>query len=573
MSEFVVNAPKDAVERKSIYIMVDTLIEGTPRQDGSFSQELYLDDGRLEGKLAMVGGVEDVALCRQLCDCKNNEKLLLGLGVSIAPAEGIQLPKTMTVQWMHYGKNDRYGGGTVYRFSCPTDGSECLYFFNQVPRREDDDVIGNLTFYFDGPGQMAEVNVRLLVDDSVPVSVCQKEEKVDRASEEYQEMIARSLVSAGGDGRLARVISQWKQGEPLVVSYIGGSITQGAGAKPIATKCYAAKSFEALQERFGANATYVKAGVGGTSSEFGLMRYQKEVCLNGDRQPDLVVIEFAVNDYDDETKGRCYESLVRLALSGEKKPAVVLLFSVFANDENLQDRLIPIGLRYGVPMVSVKNAVVPQFSLAAGKGRVISKRQYFYDTYHPTNMGHQVMADCLLHLFETVEKNMPDVSESYEKALGETLGYYGKMFTGVRLVTSQKPFAKDVEVSVGDFTEVDAELQCVERDRDSDVTPEFTENWMKPAGSKTNQPFVLKLCAKDIFLIFKDSGSTSVGTAVVKVDGVVVYEADPHKNNWTHCNVKILHEAEEATIHVVELSMKAGDEHKAFTILGFGYTL
>lgn len=572
MKEFRINAPKDAVERKSIYIMVDTLIEATPRQDGSFSQELYLDDGRLEGKLEMIGGIEDEALRRELCDCKRNEKLLLGLGVSIAPVEGQYLPEEMVVQWKHYGRQDRYGGGTTYRFTCPTDGSECLYFFDQLPRSADDDVIGNLTFFFGEAGQMAEVNVRLLVDDSVSVPVCQKEEKVDRDSEAYQKMIARSLVDAGRDGRLSEVIRRWKQGEEITVSYIGGSITQGAGAKPIATKCYAYRSFQALSQRFGAQAQYVKAGVGGTSSEFGLMRYRKEVCLDGERQPDLVVIEFAVNDSADETEGRCLESLVREALSGEKHPAVVLLFSVFANDWNLQERMIPVGLHYGIPMVSVRNAVVPQFALPADKGRVISKRQYFYDTYHPTNVGHTVMADCLVHLFDVVEQQPQETDPVCAARLEASLGYYGKMFGDIRLVTQGNALPEACSVEVGDFTVRDTELQCVERDADSGVTPEFPENWMKLPGTGSNNPFVLRICAKDLFLIFKDSGATNVGTAVVTVDGTVVYEANPHENNWTHCNVKILHEDEVAKMHMVEVSMKSGDEEKAFTILGIGYT-
>ena len=45
------------------------------------------------------------------------------------------------------------------------------------------------------------------------------------------------------------------------------------------------------------------------------------------------------NDEGDETKGRCYESLVTKILSMPDAPAVLLLFAVFANDWNLQERL------------------------------------------------------------------------------------------------------------------------------------------------------------------------------------------------------------------------------------------
>ena len=42
---------------------------------------------------------------------------------------------------------------------------------------------------------------------------------------------------------------------------------------------------------------YVKAGVGGTPSELGMVRYDLDVTKNGEITPDLVVVEFAVNDW------------------------------------------------------------------------------------------------------------------------------------------------------------------------------------------------------------------------------------------------------------------------------------
>ena len=47
---------------------------------------------------------------------------------------------------------------------------------------------------------------------------------------------------------------------------------------------------------------FIKAGVGGTPSELGMIRFDRDVLRDG-QQPDIVVIEFAVNDEGDETKG------------------------------------------------------------------------------------------------------------------------------------------------------------------------------------------------------------------------------------------------------------------------------
>ncbi len=143
-------------------------------------------------------------------------------------------------------------------------------------------------------------------------------------------MIQRSLMNFGNTCRIQRVIEKARDGKEVTLAYIGGSITQGAGAIPIHTKCYAYQSCQLFQKRFAAqdNVRLIKAGVGGTPSELGMIRFDRDV-LRGEEQPDLVVIEFAVNDEGDETKGDCYESLVRKVLNLPWKPAVVLLFSVF----------------------------------------------------------------------------------------------------------------------------------------------------------------------------------------------------------------------------------------------------
>ncbi len=156
-------------------------------------------------------------------------------------------------------------------------------------------------------------------------------------SEEYCGMISRSLLQLGNPYRIRKAIEKSKAGKEVTLAYIGGSITQGAGAIPIHTECYAYKSFQLFQNRFSTqnNVRFIKAGVGGTPSELGMIRFDRDVLREGER-PDIVVIEFAVNDEGDETKGVCYESLVRKVLKLPWKPAVVLLFSVFANDWNFR---------------------------------------------------------------------------------------------------------------------------------------------------------------------------------------------------------------------------------------------
>lgn len=382
-------------------------------------------------------------------------------------------------------------------------------------------------------------------------------------------MISKSLLNKGNNRRLKAAIEKAQKGEKVTIAYIGGSITQGAGAKPIHTGCYAYKSYLKFKELFGKkggdNVHFIKAGVGGTPSELGMIRYDRDVLRNGEVRPDIVVVEFAVNDEGDETKGICYESLILNILSAENKPAVVLLFSVFLNHWNLQERLSPVGRLYELPMVSISDAVVEQFKLTREQGNIITKRQFFYDIYHPTNDGHTIMADCLGHLFEQTARNSWDdkeVSLDKEPAIGNS-------FVGIHLI-DKKDNACGAVIEQGSFKEIDKELQLVEMDVNPLGTPQFPYNWMHtPESGK--ESFCMTVSSKSLILIFKDSGRMDFGKAEVYVDGNRVLTADPQAVGWTHCNAAILYQEEISREHKIEIKMSKDSKDKYFTILGFGY--
>ena len=311
-----------------------------------------------------------------------------------------------------------------------------------------------------------------------------RSEKVDLHSEEYYKMVQRSLMNLGNTYRIRKVIEKARAGKEVTLAFIGGSITQGAGAVPIQTECYAYKSYQLFQKRFARNnnVRFIKAGVGGTPSELGMIRFDRDVLREGE-QPDLVVIEFAVNDEGDETKGDCYESLVRKVLKLPWRPAVVLLFSVFANDWNLQERLQPVGRQYDLPMVSILDAVTPQFSGKEQK-RVITKNQFLYDMFHPTNLGHTIMADCLEYLMEVCDTSDHARVDSFRQGMTEEEVLeqclhgepaIGNSFEKVKLLDRRDGY-EGASMREGGFDATDHELQCVEMDQDLCTTPEFPYN-------------------------------------------------------------------------------------------------
>ena len=571
-------APRDPEKaRAHFYIMRGKEICGLKQGDGKAVQFIYESDGRLANSAQIVGNITDGRILELLGTVKGFRTLVHSIGVSVEmepPAEKIEFVFQM------YGKKDLYGGGTNLVATLQGDGMEQRICLSDYEWSLDDDVPGQIRFTFDQPERVGKADVRFYLNDGFTAPEDLTEEKVDLHSEEYYKMVQRSLMNLGNTYRIRKVIEKARAGKEVTLAFIGGSITQGAGAVPIHTECYAYKSYQLFQKRFARNnnVRFIKAGVGGTPSELGMIRFDRDV-LRREEQPDLVVIEFAVNDEGDETKGDCYESLVRKVLNLPWKPAVVLLFSVFANDWNLQERLKPVGYRYDLPMVSIRDAVSPQFQMPKGRGRVLTKNQFFYDMFHPNNMGHTIMADCLQYLFEqcdlrnqcgveTLERQMK-AEERLKECMSEPPAI-GKSFETVRLL-DRKDGYRGAEIDEGGFTAVDRELQSVEMDAELTPVPQFPYNWMYDGTNSDKNYFEMTITCRSLLLVFKDSGEIYTGKAEISVDGGYCMTADPHINNWLHCNAVILFQEEESKKHIVRITIPEEDRNKQFTILGFGY--
>ncbi len=569
-------APKDpAKKRKSFYIMRNKSVAGSVQPDGRGTQFIYLNDGRMISSAKIVGSISDEAMLKLLETTEGFRTLVHSIGITVSARDR---EKKVDFVFQMYGKSDIYGSGTNLRKSLRADGMENILVLDECRWSEDDDIPGQIRFEFETAGEQAEVSVRFFLQDGFDAPEPEEESKVDFASPYYQEMIQQSLMQTGNNLRLKKAIDRARAGEDVTIAFIGGSITQGAGAIPINTQCYAYKTFQGLCELAGKgteeNIHYIKAGVGGTPSELGMLRYERDVLRGGTVTPDIVVVEFAVNDAGDETGGECYDSLVRKILNAENAPAVILLFAVFADDYNLQERLSPVGEAYHLPMVSTKNCVTEQFYKKPGEGKVVSKGQFFYDCFHPTNIGHSIMADGLKYLMQTVDAQPYDESGADIRQIAPPIG--GE-FEKVKLLAARENHC-GASIDPGDFTETDRELQCVEQDLNLAPTPEFPDNWMykgseKSKGKGVGKPraFSMDITCSALLMIYKDSASPKVGCAEVFVDGEKVLLANPKLNGWTHCNPAICFRGRERKTYHVEVRMQPGDEDKDFTILGFGY--
>jgi len=355
------------------------------------------------------------------------------------------------------------------------------------------------------------------------------------------DMLERSVITTGNNERMKKAIEKARKGEDVTLAYIGGSITQGYNAGT--TEIFAKLSSDYFRDTYATTGkvNYVNAGLSGTPSLLGLIRSDRDIF---EAKPDVVFIEFAVNDAQDNMNKAAFESLLRKALLQEQEPAVVLLFSMTETGYTCQNTMQLIGMNYELPMISVPNALNPEFE--AGR---MTWADWADDGSHPNKDGQKLYSEFIIRYFNKVDTE--EVSAPYvlrEKMLN--LDY-----------TTMKMADKDsVKVlDMGSFHEENGHEA-------------FTKGWVKAKDATENKSFVFELDCRSLFLVYKEANNADFGTAEVYVDGEKMMTITSNKpEGWYNpVPVRIFRDSECKT-RTVEIRMQEGDEDKLFYLLAIGY--
>ena len=200
------------------------------------------------------------------------------------------------------------------------------------------------------------------------------------------------------------------RGENITVGFLGGSITQGCLSSTPET-CYAYLVYRWWCETFpDADITYVNAGIGGTTSQFGVARADSDLLS---KQIDFTVVEFSVNDDDNAHFLETYEGLIRKIYSSQTKPGILIVNSVRYDDGvNAQAQHVRIGKAYELPCVSMKPTLYEKVLDCTYTSRDITE-----DDLHPNDEGHGLMAEVIISFLETVYKELKAGNEDADNHL------------------------------------------------------------------------------------------------------------------------------------------------------------
>lgn len=201
----------------------------------------------------------------------------------------------------------------------------------------------------------------------------------------------------------------------LVIGFLGGSITEGSGASSVANRWSSKVVNEYFRSAYpNKNVVERNASIGGTGSEYGMIRMRKDLSLDSSSTPDVVFVEFAVNDAWGRgmTLTQNMESIVRQLISLPKIPVIIFVYTTSADSyyntgsrdgkcvENAIDAFHVTAENYGIYEINLNDYIWEgvksgKFVWKAGASGALTG----YGT-HPNDGGHKVYAERITELLK-----------------------------------------------------------------------------------------------------------------------------------------------------------------------------
>lgn len=357
-----------------------------------------------------------------------------------------------------------------------------------------------------------------------------------------QNMIENSLLAQGNNYRLKKVIEKARNGEDVTLGFIGGSITYGYNSGTTENFAKLVTDFFAKEYGTGENVHCVNAGLSGTPSLLGLIRSDKELFP---AKPDVVFIEFSVNDGDLNGDFTGYESLVRKCLMQDNAPAVILLFSIIESGYTMQNDHNLTRFYYDLTGISMKNAIWSYL-----EDGTIRWKDWSKDESHPNEWGQSMYAKFIIHAIQLADAAQWDeeyvIPEKMNKGFDHT--------ALIPVDNAQNPETiRDVEY--GSF--------AIGTKHEN-----FPDGWMHESGSEP-MTFTYEGCA--LYLVYRNTNSNQYGTAEVYVDGERCMTLDGNTPGGWYNPVPVrITRAKESGLHSVEIRMAEDSENLKFEVLCLG---
>ena len=344
--------------------------------------------------------------------------------------------------------------------------------------------------------------------------------------------------------RLKNLMKRAAKGESLVIGFLGGSITQGSLSSTPKT-CYAYLVYEWWKKSFpNAAFSFVNGGIGGTTSHYGGARAWKDVLCY---RPDIVTVDFSVNDDANEFFEETYEGTLRRLLAAPSAPAVVVLNNVFYDTgKNAQDYHNRIADHYGIPHVSIKDTVYPD--VESGK---IVRADITPDNLHPNDKGHRLVADEICKLLDSIKAEVEEETIAGENIEGKSTKTEASVLLPAPLTENAYEHSRLIQIQDNEAILDGFLVDPIEKKGMLDI---FKNGW---TAAHTNDKISFEIECSCLAVQYRKSVQQPVPKAKAVIDGdeahAVILDGN-FTEDWGDCLYlePLLHHAEKK-VHRIEI--------------------
>lgn len=346
--------------------------------------------------------------------------------------------------------------------------------------------------------------------------------------------------------RLKNLMKRAANGESLVIGFLGGSITQGSLSSTPKT-CYAYLVYEWWKKSFpNAAFSFVNGGIGGTTSHYGGARAWKDVLCY---RPDIVTVDFSVNDDANEFFEETYEGMLRRLLAAPSAPAVVVLNNAFYDTgKNAQNYHNRIADHYGIPHVSIKDTVYPD--VESGK---IVRADITPDNLHPNDKGHRLVADEICKLLDSIKAEMEEETIVGENIEGKSIKTEASVLLPAPLTENAYEHSRLIQIQDNEAILDGFLVDPIEKKGMLDI---FKNGW---TAAHTNDKISFEIECSCLAVQYRKSVQQPVPKAKAVIDGdeahAVILDGN-FTEDWGDCLYlePLLHHAEKK-VHRIEITV------------------
>ena len=221
----------------------------------------------------------------------------------------------------------------------------------------------------------------------------------------YNDMLDNACAVKGNSAPIKRAFSK----DVIKIAFTGGSVTYGYF--PSGEPCsmgYESNFEKMLKDKFPTKKfEFLNLGISGTACLMGLFLSEYKIIAFA---PDIIFVEYALNENNSPEGIERYESLLRKLIGFDNSPAVIPISALSRSGYSCEEYTNALAQHYNIFAMGLKNALTPIL-----QNNKLEWSEYSCDEGHPTIDGHILIADCLMRLIDIAlicDKNYNSESNS-----------------------------------------------------------------------------------------------------------------------------------------------------------------